>query len=106
MTKVQPSSGADLLARALPFMSFATAIDNPIPDSNGRLQSPMSAVFLPCEENYNGAMAKVLQQLNYTVSTPYNQSTGKVDLVVTLGSKKTCAIETILATHGQVGFLW
>lgn len=105
LIEIHPSElcGSDLLARALPFMSFATVIDNPIPDSSGRLQTSLSASDLPYEDHYNGALAKVLEKLKYTVSTPQSPNKGKVDVVVTFG-KKTCAIEAIMATREKVGF--
>ena len=98
--------GYDLLARALPFMSFATVIDNPIPDTNGNLQTSSSASDLPYEDHYNAALVKVFQKLKYTVSTPQSPNKGKVDVVVTFRNK-TCAIETIMATRKMVGrFFW
>lgn len=105
LIEIDPSKlcGYDLLARALPFMSFATVIDNPIPDSSGKLQTSLSASDLPYEDHYNGALAKVLEKLKYTVSTPQSPNQGKVDVVVTF-RKKTCAIEAIMATRGKVGF--
>jgi len=37
-----PRSGADMIVRALPFMTFPTVIDNPIPRKDGKLNTPLS----------------------------------------------------------------
>ena len=107
LIETDPKSGADMVARALPFMSFATIVDNLIPANGRELKTSLSADHLPYEDHYNSAMAQVLKDMKYTVSTPLNPITGKVDVLVTLGGDNICAIETILATRGQVScFLW
>jgi hypothetical protein len=53
----QLSSCADLLARALPFMSFSTVVDTPIPGQDASYKSPLSADQLPFEDHYNAAIS-------------------------------------------------
>ena len=97
-----PSSAADLLACVVPFLSFATVVDNPIPDSEGKLQSSLSCEEMPYEDNYNNAISSVLSNaLKYTVANPLGVL-GKTDVVVTLDNNKTCAIESIMASRGRV----
>ena len=110
LTGGDPTSGADMVVRALPFMSFATVIDNPIPkkgeSDQGELNTPLSQSndMLPFEDDYNAAFAKVLCDLCYSVSTPNSTKRGKADVVVTFGGDKTCALEQIMAAvQGQVG---
>jgi hypothetical protein len=100
--KRSPSSAADLLARVVPFLSFATVVDNSIPDSEGKLQSSLSYEGMPYEDNYNSAISNILSNvLKYTVANPLGAS-GKTDVVVTLDDNKTCAIESIMASRGRV----
>ena len=103
LVKTNPTSGADLLARAIPFVTFSLVIDNAIPDSQGELGTSLSADTLPYEDHYNAALTTVFQK-NYTVSTPLNPTTGKTDVVVHLDRASTCGIETIMATRSQVSF--
>lgn len=115
-TKKIPHSAADLMARALPFMSFATVIDNALPDKEGegskaplsqtttKLKSPLSNDALPFEDHFNDALAAVLSKLGYTVSRPLNQTIGKTDVVVTYDGSKTCALEAIIATRSPVSY--
>ena len=110
-TKKNPESAADLVARALPFMSFAKVVDNPIPSnessepmsqSTTTLKSPLSKNGLPYEDNYNDALAQVLDSIGYTVSRPINPATGKADVVVTYDGSKTCTLEGIMASRPPV----
>jgi len=115
-TKKTPQTAADLIARALPFMSFATVIDNPLPNQEGegsdeplsqstaKLKSPMSSDALPYEDDYNDALAAALGNLGYTVSRPKDPTTGKTDVVVTYGGSKTCALESLMATRPLVSY--
>ena len=97
-----PSCAADLLARVVPFLSFATVVDNPILDSEGKLQGSLSYEGMPYEYNYNSAISNVLSNtLEYTVTNPLVAS-GKTDVVVTLDDNKTCAIQCIMASRGGV----
>jgi hypothetical protein len=91
-----PTSCADLLARALPFMSFVDVVDAPT-SVDGVNQSPLSADGLPFEDHYNDAIAAKLGLLNFTVSKPLGGSRGKTDIYVTLETKVTFAIELIMA---------
>jgi hypothetical protein len=101
----QPSSCSDLLARALPFMSFAAVVDTPIPGKDESYNSPLSADLLPFEDHYNAAISKVLSRLKYRVSTPLSNTAGKTDVVVTFNDHDTCAIETIMTERRLVGLL-
>ena len=109
LTGGDPRSGADMVVRALPFMSFATVIDNPIPRKDGKLNTPLSQSSdkLPFEDDYNDAFAKILRdELHYTVSTPKGTTRGKTDFVVTYADNKTCALESIMTSvQDQVGIL-
>ena len=76
-----PSTAADLVARALPHMSFSTVVDNPLPVKEGdgkelsqteKLKTPLSKSALPFEDNYNQALAQMLTNLHCTVSTPFD----------------------------------
>jgi len=110
-TKKTPQSAADLMARALPFMSFATVVDNPLPmvesdvhlsQSTTELKSPLSKNELPFEDDYSKALAAILGEVGYAVSTPFNNLTGKADVVVTYDGSRTCALEAIMATRSLV----
>ena len=115
-TKKTPHSAADLVARAIPFMSFAAVIDNPLPDEAGEgsnaplsqsttnLKTPLSKDALPFEDHYNDGLAAALIKLGYAVSRPLNQTSGKVDVVVTYHGSKTCALENIMATRPPVSY--
>ena len=86
----------------MPFLSFATVVDNPIPDSEVKWQSPFSYEEVPYEDNYNSAISSVLSNaLKYTVANPLGAS-DKTDVIVTLDDKKTCTIESIMASRGRV----
>jgi len=86
-TTEDPISGSDLLARALPFMSFADVF------------MPGACIFfkdnLQHKNYYNDAIAKQLQRFKYTVSRGEG-----VDVLVLFGDSsnvKTIAIQSILA---------
>ena len=107
LIKNVPNTAADLLARALPFMSFATVVDNPLPmdqEAEG-LKTSLSRNKLPHEDNYNQALAAMLTNLNYRVSTPFDKKNGKTDVVVTYEKNKTCAFECIMASRPPVSCL-
>jgi len=104
-SKKKPSSAADLLARVLPYMTFTTVVDNPIPTREGGLTNPLSREGLPYEDDYNDAIALILEKdLKYIVSRPKNPNTGKTDVVVTYDDNCTCAIESIMAWQTLVSF--
>lgn len=103
-----PSTAADLVARALPYMSFSTVVDNPLPVEEGddkelsqteKLKTPLSKSALPYKDNYNQAFAQMLNSLDYTVSTPFDPIGGKTDVVVAYDKQKTCGLECIMATR-------
>ena len=102
-----PSSATDLLAQVLPYMTFVTVIDNPIPKKDGGLSSPLSSEGLPYQDDYNDANAEILSStLNYSVSKPKNPVTGKTDVVVTYDDDDSrCAIESIMAWRPKVSVL-
>jgi hypothetical protein len=93
-----PSSCADLLARALPFMSFVDVVSSPTKVENIN-QSPLSADGLPFEDHYNDAIVSTLQQLKFDVCKPLSEKFGKVDVYVTLKTDVTFGIEPIMATR-------
>ncbi|CAB9521025.1 expressed unknown protein [Seminavis robusta] len=118
LTQRTPHTAADLLAQALPFMSFVTVIDDPIStedeakddeeeemhmsQSTGRLGTSMSKADLPYEAHYNNALGTVLEHtLGYQVSRPENPLTGKTDGVAKYTQRKTCALEVIMAVRTQ-----
>ena len=99
-----PCSGADFLARVLPYMTFSAVVDPPIPSRVGTLKTPLSSDNLPYEDDYNDAMADAFKTtLNFSVSRPKNPTSGKTDVVVTFDGNKTCAIESIMAKQTLVG---
>lgn len=93
---LRPQSGSDLLARAFPYMTLSSVVDNAIRHDG----SPLSSADLPCENHYNKALCAVYRfNLGYKASAPENTA-GNVDLVVEYGedpNQKTCAVETIMA---------
>jgi hypothetical protein len=104
-SKKKPSSAADLLARVLPYMTFTTVVDNPIPTREEGLTNSLSKEGLPYEDDYNHAIALILEKnLNYIVSRPKKPSTGTTDVVVTYDDDCTCAIESIMSWQTLVSF--
>jgi hypothetical protein len=100
-----PASCADLLARALPYMSFLSVI-NPPALINNQNASPLSQNLLPFEDNYNSALVTALKDLGYTVAQLQGPAEGKPDLYLRYeqnSETKTMAIETIMTTRPQVG---
>ena len=66
-------------------------------------RSSKSKNGMPCEDDYNGAIAHILKHvLRYHVSTPLDCSLGKTDVVVSYEDGTTCAIESILAAQPPV----
>ena len=95
--KYIPTSGADLLARAVPFMSFSMVVDPPTRGGGGEIKTPLSAAGLPYENHYNGALWRLFDEFGYHVSQPEG-TPGKSDLVVSFNQNQcTFAIETIMA---------
>lgn len=104
-SKKIPSSAADLLARVLPYMTFTSVVDNPIPKREGGLLSPLSKDNLTYEDDYNNAIAVILRTtLKYSVSTPKNPATGKTDVLVPYDDDRKCAIESIMSWQTPVSF--
>ena len=108
LTDFLPQSGSDLLARAFPYMTFSSVVDNAIRHDGRLLQSPLSSVNLPNENHYNKALWAVYQfNLGYKASAPENTD-GKVDLLLEYvedSNQKTCAVETIMAHRKLVRIL-
>jgi hypothetical protein len=100
--RTELTSCADLLARALPCLSFLSVIQVPT-IVNGEASTPMSEDLLPFEDNYNNALVKALEELGYTVSQPQGPTDGKPDLYLRYNSTNTMAIEAIMTTRPQVG---
>mmetsp|Transcript_45765 Transcript_45765/g.111584 ORF Transcript_45765/g.111584 Transcript_45765/m.111584 type:complete len:603 (-) Transcript_45765:1699-3507(-) len=94
----KPESAADLIARALPYMTFSAVVGVPISRGDKKLSDPLSSTGLPYEDDYNRTMAEILRNhLDYIVSTPLDQKLGKTDIVVSYEDDTTCAIESIMA---------
>lgn len=114
LIKKVPNTAADLLARALPYMSFATVVDNPLPmDQEGDtelsqaegLRTSLPCNKLPHEDNYNQALAAMLTKLNYRVSTPFDKKNGKTNVVVTYEKKKLAHLNVSMASRPPVSCL-
>ena len=105
-TQRQPQSGPDLLARVFPYMIFSMVVDNVLID-NGKKSPPLSSSHLPYEDNFNGAMCQVLQDMGYAPVQPLGNG-GKPDVVANFtddnGNQKTCAIESIMAARDTVSY--
>ena len=101
----QPRSGPDLLARVFPYLSFSMVVAN-VPNNLGK-KTPLSSAQFPYEDNYNGAMCKVLQEMGYAPVQPGNDN-GKPDVVANFKDQNdepmTCAIESIMATRSNVSY--
>lgn len=96
-----PTSAADLTARFIPYLSFATVVDNSIPcKKDGELWSSLNSKGKPYKENYNSAIAQVLFELKYSIAKPQNQD-GKTDVVVISKGKNLVALESVLAAQDE-----
>lgn len=101
-----PTSAADLTARFVPYLSFATVVDNNIPlKKDGELRSSLSSKGKPHEENYNSAISQVLFELKHSIAKPQNRD-GKTDVVVTSKGKNLVALESVLAAQDEVRGYW
>ena len=99
----KPVCAADLMARVLPYLTFSAVVGVPISRGNKKLSDPLSAGALPCEDDYNNAMAEILKiHMDYIVSTPRNEQLGKTDIVVSYEDGSTCAIESVMAYQRPV----
>ena len=77
-----------------------------VPNNLGK-KTPLSSAQFPYEDNYNGAMCKVLQEMGYAPVQPGNDN-GKPDVVANFKDQNdepmTCAIESIMATRSNVSY--
>ena len=90
-----PTSCADLLLRAVPFLSFAQVVA--LPGSiEGEVVSPLSAEGLPKEPRYTSAMVQVLKEQGFQAEAMDDEHHGKVDLQVDVNGK-IFAFEALMA---------
>ena len=90
-----PKSCADLLLRAVPFLSFAQVVA--LPGSiEGEVVSPLSAEGLPKEPRYTSAMVQVLKEQGFQAEAMDDEHRGKVDLQVDVNGK-IFAFEALMA---------
>ena len=90
-----PTSCADLLLRAVPFLSFAQVVA--LPGSiDGEVVSPLSAKGLPKEPRYTSAMVQVLKEQGFQAEAMDDEHRGKVDLQVDVNGK-IFAVEALMA---------
>ena len=90
-----PTSCADLLLRAVPFLSFAQVVA--LPGSiGGKVVSPLSAEGLPKEPRYTSAMVQVLKEQGFQAEAMDDEHHGKVDLQVDVNGK-IFAFEALMA---------
>lgn len=112
-TNPEPQSVSDLVARALPLMSFASVVQTPFLRVQGDLPASQSGAVphhaisldeLPFEDDYNDALANALRKQEFQVTTPNNPVSGKADVVVTYGGSKTAVVESIVVTRTDVSY--
>ena len=90
-----PTSCADLLLRAVPFLSFAQVVA--LPGSiEGEVVSPLSAEGLPKEPGYTSAMVQVLKEQGFQAEAMDDEHRGKVDLQVDVNGK-IFAVKALMA---------
>ena len=90
-----PTSCADLLLRAVPFLSFAQVVA--LPGSiDGKVVSPLSAKGLAKEPRYTSAMVQVLKEQGFQAEAMDHEDRGKVDLQVDVNGK-IFAVEALMA---------
>ena len=90
-----PTSCADLLLRAVPFLSFAQVVA--LPGSiDGKVVSPLSAKGLPKEPRYTSAMVQVLKEQGFQAEAMDDEDRGEVDLQVDVNGK-IFAVEALMA---------
>ena len=90
-----PTSCADLLLRAVPFLSFAQVVA--LPGSiEGEVFSQLSAEGLPRETSYTSAMVQVLKEHGFQAEAMDDEHRGKVDLQVDVNGK-IFAVEALMA---------
>ena len=90
-----PTSCADLLLRAVPFLSFAQVVA--LPGSiEGEVFSQLSAEGLPKETRYTSAMVQVLKEHGFQAEAMDDEHRGKVDLQVDVNGK-IFAVEALMA---------
>ena len=90
-----PTSCADLLLRAVPFLNFAQVVA--LPGSiEGEVYSPLSAEGLPTEPHYTGAMVQVLKEQGFQARAMDDEHRGKVDLQVDVNGN-IFAVEALIA---------
>ena len=92
-----PKSCADLLLRAVPFLSFAQVVALPGSiEAEGEVVSPLSAEGLPKEPRYTSAMVQVLKEQGFQAEAMDDEHRGKVDLQVDVNGK-IFAFEALMA---------
>ena len=90
-----PTSCADLLLRAVPFLNFAQVVA--LPGSiEGEVYSPLSAEGPPTEPHYTGAMVQVLKEQGFQARAMDDEHRGKVDLQVDVNGN-IFAVEALMA---------
>ena len=97
-----PTSCADLLLRAVPFLSFAQVVA--LPGSiEGEVVSPLSAEGLPKEPRYTSAMVQVLKEQGFQAEAMDDEHRGKVDLQVDVNGK-IFAVEALMAPRSAKSY--
>ena len=95
---MNPSSGIDLLLRALPYLHFSTVVGSVIVQ-NDRAQATFSAQGLPAEVHYTGAIIQILERLGFSAGSVETGKEGKVDIYVVQDASSTFAIEAVMASR-------
>ena len=97
-----PTSCADLLLRAVPFLSFAQVVALP-GSMEGEVVSPLSAEGLPKEPRYTSAMVQVLKEQGFQAEAMDDEHRGKVDLQVDVNGK-IFAVEALMAPRSAKSY--
>ena len=95
---LNPSSGIDLLLRALPYLDFATVFGGVICQDN-EVQATFSSQGLPSEVHYTGAIIQILLRLGFSAGSGETGNRGKVDIYVVQDVSSTFAIEAVMAAR-------
>ncbi len=84
LAPIQPVSCADLLMRAIPYLTFSKVTGYP---PGIRPQSPLSSDMLPYENQYNAAIIAVLMKLNFEAGSisSTRKGFGTPDVFVRMG---------------------
>ena len=95
---LNPSSGIDLLLRALPYLDFATVFGGVICQDN-EVQATFSSQGLPSEVHYTSAIIQILLRLGFSAGSVETGNRGKVDIYVVQDVSSTFAIEAVMAAR-------